>query len=130
MYRDKYPVHSPLLALIFLTASAVYAQQTASNYSFGDSQQFLKTYCGACHGGKASVGGFSISRVASPETLRNNQHSWDGLVTRVHNNEMPPKGAPAPSLDGREKFVQWVRDTLRVEACAAGMSPGPAPFGD
>jgi hypothetical protein len=127
MYRDKYPVPSPLLALILITASAAYGQLTASNYSFGDSQQFLKTYCGACHSGKASVGGFNIGRVISEETLRGNRHAWNQLVTRVHNNEMPPKGAPSPSLDDREKFVQWVRDTLRAEACAAGMSPGPAP---
>ena len=127
MYRDKYQVHSPLLALIFLTASAVYGQPTASDYSFGESQQFLKTYCAACHSGKASVGGFNIGRVISEETLRGNRHAWNQLVTRVHNNEMPPKGAPSPSLDDREKFVQWVRDTLRAEACAAGMSPGPAP---
>ena len=126
MYRDKYPVHSPLLALIFITASAVYGQQTASNYSFGDSQQFLKTYCGACHSGKASVGGFNIARVISEETLRGNRHAWNQLVTRVHNNEMPPKGAPSPSLDDREKFVQWVRDTLRAEACAAGVRPAGA----
>jgi hypothetical protein len=41
---------------------------------------------------------------------------------------MPPKGAPAPSLDAREVFVNWAQDHLRAEACVAGLAPGPAPI--
>ncbi|MCS7023482.1 MAG: DUF1592 domain-containing protein [Bryobacteraceae bacterium] len=39
---------------------------------------------------------------------------------------MPPKGAPAPSLDQREQFARWVEDSLRQKACEAGIAPGPA----
>ena len=42
---------------------------------------------------------------------------------------MPPKGAPAPSVDQREQFTALGRRTaLRAEACAAGVTPGPAPI--
>jgi hypothetical protein len=51
---------------------------------------------------------------------------WISLVNRVKNGEMPPKGAPAPSMDLREQFTNWVDTTLRTEACSAGIQPGPA----
>lgn len=111
-------------SLLLLTASLGICQPAGS---FADSQQILKMYCASCHSGKAAVGGFNVSRVASPASLRTHQQSWNNLATRVHNGEMPPKGAPAPSLEQRESFVRWVQETLRAEACAAGMSPGPAP---
>ncbi|MEJ7608980.1 MAG: DUF1592 domain-containing protein [Bryobacteraceae bacterium] len=40
---------------------------------------------------------------------------------------MPPKGAPSPALDQREAIVGWAQDSLRSQACAAGISPGLAP---
>ena len=116
-----------LATLAFLGASALFAQQSPVGFAFNDGQQFMKTYCAACHFGKAAVGGFNLSRVGSADTLHTNQHAWNSVATRVRNGEMPPKGAPAPSLDKREVFVQWVQDSLRAEACAAGLSPGPAP---
>jgi hypothetical protein len=48
------------------------------------------------------------------------------MLTRVRDNEMPPKGAPAPSLDKREAFVSYVEDTMKSAACADGISPRPA----
>ncbi len=41
---------------------------------------------------------------------------------------MPPKGAPAPSLDQIESFSEWTESSLRAQACAAGPSPGPSPI--
>jgi hypothetical protein len=41
---------------------------------------------------------------------------------------MPPKGSPAPELDEREDFTQWVDQALRTEACATGVTPGPSPI--
>jgi hypothetical protein len=104
------------------------AQTPASTYSFDQSQQFMKTYCVACHTGKAAAGGFPMSRVATVESLRKSQEAWHTVMTRVRNGEMPPKGAPAPAPEKREAFTDWVQESLRVEACAAGMSPGPAPI--
>src|SRR4029078_10703061 len=50
------------------------------------------------------------------------------VLARVRGGEMPPKGSPAPGFDEREKFVGWVDATLRTEACATGLVPGPAPL--
>lgn len=113
-------------ALILVTAGTASAQ--VAGFSFDQSQAFLKTYCQACHLGKAAAGGFHVQRVATPGTFDSEAARWTALVARVKNGEMPPKGSPAPSLDQREHFTAWVDTTLRAAACASGITPGPSPI--
>jgi hypothetical protein len=74
------------------------------------------------------VGGFKLTQVSAKESLQQAPAKWTAAANRVKNGEMPPKGAPAPPLDAREHFTGWVEQTLRVEACATGIVPGPAPI--
>lgn len=97
-------------------------------YTFDRAQQFLKTYCQACHEAGSAVAGVRLDRFAAPASLRTEAHRWSRLAIRVRNGEMPPKGSPAPDLDAREAFTGWVEAALRREACAGGMTPGPAPI--
>src|SRR6478735_9572140 len=94
---------------------------TEGDYSFDNAQVCLKKYCESCHQPKAAVGGFSLQRVSTPESFRTEAQKWTSLKARVTNGEMPPKGAPAPVLEEREKFTQWIDKSLRAEACAAGV---------
>jgi mono/diheme cytochrome c family protein len=113
--------------LAFLVSAVLQAQAPKPSYSFDTAQQFLKTYCVSCHGGKSGAGGLGWAQVATYETLQKNPHKWESIFTRVRNQEMPPKGTPAPSMESREAFTAWVHDTLIAEACSEGMTPGPAP---
>ncbi|HYP14922.1 MAG TPA: DUF1588 domain-containing protein [Bryobacteraceae bacterium] len=116
------PSHSR--AVLLLLAALV---QPASPQSFEQSQAFLKTYCQTCHQGKGA-GGFSLQAVDSNASLRTAPQKWTGAALRVRNGEMPPKGSPAPSLDEREKFTDWVDSSVRAAACASGPTPGVAPI--
>jgi hypothetical protein len=118
---------SAVTVLYFTAVSLASGQHAPASYSFSDSQDFVKKYCVACHTGKSPAGGFPMSRVGTAGTLSKNPDAWNTVVMRVKNGEMPPKGAPAPVLDTREAFTKWVEDSLRTEACAAGVTPGPAP---
>jgi hypothetical protein len=88
-------------------------------YSSADSQVFLKTYCESCHSGKSPAAGLNVNQIAPDR--------WNSIALRVRNSEMPPKGAPAPTLDLREAFVKSVDDSLHAEACASGPVPGIFP---
>jgi hypothetical protein len=100
----------------------------AQTEGFEGSQQFLQKYCGACHGGKAAVGGFQLEKVKDRGSFASDTHSWVRLRTRIENHEMPPKGAPMPGLDSREAFAKWVNAELKREACSAGIRVGPRPI--
>jgi hypothetical protein len=114
------------LTILAVASAALHAQQ--SNYSFDQAQTFLTTYCQACHGGKAGAGGFRLERVGTTASLQAEPQKWTSLNRRVINGEMPPKGAPAPNLDQREQFTQWVDTALRTEACSGGITAGASPI--
>src|SRR5258708_1835491 len=110
--------------LVLLAASAA-AQSPAPKFISADSAQFLKTYCVSCHTGTRPSGGFDVTKLALPASLRDSPEAWTKAAMRVHNGEMPP-GAPV-SIPQREAFAGWVGESLRAEACSAGEVPGPAP---
>jgi len=109
-------------------ATLLVAGTANGGFTFEDSQGFLKTYCQGCHQGKSPAGGFAIQRVSTPESVHAETQKWSSLSARVRNGEMPPRGAPAPPIDQREQFTQWVNTTLRADVCAAGITPGPSPI--
>jgi mono/diheme cytochrome c family protein len=111
-----------LLALITL------ANLQAAPYSFAGAQAFLQQYCVKCHAGKSSAGGFKLDQVATNASLRSDAERWTKIFTRVRNGEMPPRGLPAPELDDRENFVQWIESALHAAVCAQDATPGPAPL--
>jgi hypothetical protein len=114
-FRTVFPV-------FVLTASLSWAQP--AKYTHAEGQQFLKKYCARCHSGKA-IGGFDITKLAAASSFRERPESWSKAALRVHNGEMPPKSSLP--MDVRESFSSWVQETLRTEACSAGLLPGPAP---
>ena len=85
---------------------------------FENSQAFLQQYCAKCH--QTAVGGFALKQVSTTDSFRSNSHQWTALANRVRNGEMPPKGQPAPPLEAREQFTQWVDQTLHQEVCGTG----------
>ncbi len=115
----------PTLYLYFF---AVAGCILAEPLRFDEAQGFLKNYCGGCHSGKAGVGGFHLEKVKDKGSFAADTHSWVRLKTRIENHEMPPKGAPMPSLDAREGFATWVDAELKREACSLGITVGPRPL--
>jgi hypothetical protein len=93
---------------------------------FQNAHEFLKTWCAACHQGPSPAAGFHLERLIDKRSLHSETRRWTTAAGRVRAGEMPPKGAPAPSLSDREKFHEWVEQALQQEACAAGPAPGPA----
>jgi hypothetical protein len=94
--------------------------------SFTGAQALLNKYCLACHQPKSGAGGFRLETVSEPSSLKVESRRWLALANRVREFEMPPKGAPAPTLEEREHFLAWVEGALRREACASGPVAGPS----
>ncbi len=115
-------------ALIFGTFGIFSYSAQAQPLSFDGAQAFLKSNCAACHSGKAGGSGFSVAQVSTPASFHDQADRWMRIATRVRNSEMPPLGAPGPTLDSREAFIKLVDDALHVEACGGGIVPGIAPI--
>jgi mono/diheme cytochrome c family protein len=117
-------------ALLLLVAATAFPAdlQGNSKYSLDHGTQFIKTYCATCHSGKSPTGNFRAADLSLQTSFHDKAEIWSKVVFRVRNSEMPPMGMPAPSVDEREQFSSWAQNALQVEACAAGISPGPAPI--
>lgn len=117
-----------LLAGVLCGGVSVCLGAPAGSFTFDSSQTFFKTYCQNCHQGKSAVGGFNVEQLIQAASFRTHSQKWIAANRRVSNGEMPPKGSPAPSIDLREQFVEWVDTSLRAEACSTGVKPVPAPI--
>jgi hypothetical protein len=123
-----HPFHRLTATLLaFGLATSLHGQTAEPTYTYDNAHEFLKTYCVTCHGGKTGTGGLSEAQFSSYAALQQNPRKWESMLTRVRNSEMPPRGAPAPPIESREAFTNWVSSALITEACSAGMAPGPAP---
>ncbi|MBS1824489.1 MAG: DUF1592 domain-containing protein [Acidobacteria bacterium] len=109
-----------------LLALPVFCLQAQSDFSFGEAQQMLTTYCAACHKGKTALAKFDIERYQTLNSVLAEPRRWTTVLNRVRDSAMPPKGSPAPSLELKDKFSNWLDGTLRKSACADGISPGLA----
>src|SRR5579863_293418 len=87
--------HIRSITLGFIVFSATSIGAPPDSYSFDQGQAFLKTYCQTCHQGKSPAGGFDLKEVGATASLQSDAPRWTGLVKRLNNGEMPPKGAPA-----------------------------------
>ena len=107
--------------LLFTVISLVLPAQP-----FAQTQGFLKGYCVACHQGAKPSGGFNAAKLTTLQTMMEEPRKWSRMLARVRDNEMPPKGAPAPSMEKREAFTAYVEETMKTAACADGIAPRPA----
>lgn len=112
--------------LSLLAAASFALAAPAKDYSFAQAQAFLKSYCVTCHQGAMPSAGFNTAKLNTLQTMMEDPRKWSRMLTRVRDNEMPPKGAPAPPLEKREAFVEYVEGTMKTAACADGISPRPA----
>jgi len=117
-----------IVLAVQLTTGRTAAQATNAKYSFNDGTQFVAKYCSMCHTGKAPAGHFNATDLSIQSSFHEKAETWNRVISRVKNSEMPPKGMPAPSLDQWEAFVSWAQNSLQAEACASGVSPGAAPI--
>src|ERR1041384_961149 len=114
------------MRLLLIAALAPFA--FGADFAFSDAHSLLQQYCRNCHGGSARAGGFSLSQIETPESLFSAAATWNKVIGRVRNGEMPPKGQSAPAREQWEPFLAWAVPALRTASCQGGATPGPYPI--
>ncbi len=115
------------VATLLVSAQALPASAQGP-YDFDAGRAFLRDNCDTCHQGDSPAGGLRTDNLNGIESFADRPDAWASISSRVSNGEMPPAGAPKPSLDDRERFIDWVASTWRDQACAAYLAPPPAQF--
>ena len=129
--RRAYPRALPALVAVLVTGFSLLCGQRPllsadKRFDVGSARAFLDKHCSACHAGDAAVAGFRADTLTGIESFRERPELWTTLATRVASGEMPPAGAPKPSLEERFRFLEWVDHTWRSQACDAAVKPPSA----
>jgi hypothetical protein len=112
--------------LCVLVAALVWAEPVDVRGKYPESRKLINQYCQACHRGRTAVGGFDLAKYPTLESITADPRRWTSALLRLREHEMPPRGAPSPSLEVREKLTEWMTHTLRQAACRDGLAPQPA----
>lgn len=84
----------------------------------------LTKYCTECHGAKKQNAGVAFHQVQSPDDVLKDRGTWESVLQRVRDKEMPPKSKPQPSADERTALVHWLEAELSSALCTGPPNPG------
>jgi hypothetical protein len=99
-------------------------QKLSEEYS-REIRPILDQHCMKCHATDVQEGTLDLEQFARLEDVRRSTRTWQKVAEMLDNGEMPPKKAPQPAPERRQRLRGWVGDYLRAEALASAGDPGP-----
>jgi hypothetical protein len=106
------------LATIFVLAVAM--TSTASSAVAAELDGFLQQHCVKCHGEKKPKGDLRLDTLKWQPTDAENVETWQAIVDRLDDEEMPPEKAPQPTATARAKVLLLLRTRIAAAAVDNG----------
>ena len=110
---------------ILSTLAALYA--LAAEPVGGGFDQAIKPVlaksCAGCHNDRMASGNLNLAPFTSPSSLVEGRDTWDRIVKKVRNGEMPPKGIPRPAQADLDRFFTFL--TSEFEKADSHVKPDP-----
>lgn len=86
---------------------------------------FVTQYCVGCHSGKAAAAGFNLKEYSSMQLVIADFPRWNIVSKKLTAKEMPPKVAPQPAMDRRQRVIDWIQAVRTYQARRNAGDPGP-----
>ena len=110
-------VGAALAGAVVLYATTLPAQNSAgaaavAHSSAGDPYavwQTFKLYCTSCHTGPAAPAGLNLQAL-DVDNLDENGVTWEKLLRKLRNREMPPAGLPRPDEAGYKALIGYIEN--------------------
>jgi cytochrome c551/c552 len=109
-----------LLAVVFLTSGAAFAQSVA------DTQAFVTKYCVTCHNPRLKTAGLTLD----PSELAHvagYAETWEKVIRKLRAGTMPPVGVPRPEQAAYDSAANFLESELD-RAAASQPAPGKLPL--
>jgi AraC-like DNA-binding protein len=88
-------------------------------------QPLLKQYCDHCHSGEDAEAKFLTTQFDQPQALVTYWQSWDEVIRRISEKEMPPASEQQLTDDERNRLLEWSAAFQRMQAEKQRGDPGP-----
>ena len=114
------------IGVFSLIASNSVADDPLAEKFRSDVLPFLTRYCNDCHSGAEPEAKLDTTNFDTLTSVSSTWGTWQEVVSRVHEQEMPPTDAsPQPTDSEREMLRQWTGDFRNSEAERMRGDPGP-----
>ena len=118
------------LTCMMVLPTATIGNEPAIFQKLGDAfgreiRPILDQHCMKCHAADVQEGTLDLEQFATLDDVRRSTRTWLKVAEMLDNGEMPPKKAPQPSPERRQRLRGWVADYLKAEAFASAGDPGP-----
>ena len=95
----------------------------AATFDQHQAWQTCKVYCDTCHFGPKARAGLNLETL-DLANLDNNGDTWEKVLRKLRNREMPPAGVPRPDAATYDALVNGDRGRARPLGGRAGPIPG------
>ena len=111
-----------ILIFVFAALGLGHAAEPAFE---SDIRPVLEKNCFNCHGPKKAKAGVNLSLFSDGASIQRDPDLWLKVMSQLHERIMPPEGKPQPSLDERDRVVQWIEHALdNLDASQIARDPG------
>lgn len=87
---------------------------------------FFEKYCMDCHDSTTAEAKLDVSIFGSPSDIHGAWGTWQAILSRVHEKEMPPAdSSDQPTADERRELAAWAEKFRGSEATRRAGDPGP-----
>lgn len=118
-----------ILILVLLSClNSTTAQDTPDQKLLDFSSKVLpliKSYCLECHSGEDAEGEFDLLEWKADDHALKQIGKLEKFAAMVKSGQMPPKGSPQPTQEGKQLLTDWSRALLFKEAKKYAGDPGP-----
>lgn len=117
----------PVAMLTILTANlAVSGALLAENPPdfAGNGRPFLETHCLRCHNEEKAEGSLTVAGFRDLDSVVKHRKTWETIVKRVANGEMPPEDEPRPTPEEVNAFTEHLRALFDYSDRHAQPDPG------
>jgi len=84
----------------------------------------VQKHCLKCHSAEKKKGGLDLARFRTVADVRSHARTWQKVLRRLRDGEMPPKNSPQPSSADRKRLIEWSESYLLADARDRAGDPG------
>jgi len=84
----------------------------------------VQKHCLKCHSAEKKKGGLDLGRFGTVADVRSHSRTWQKVLRRLRDGEMPPKNTPQPSSADRKRLIEWSENYLLADARDRAGDPG------
>ena len=109
---------------IWIIGHPVWAEETTSQAFDSRIRPFLEKYCNECHSGESPEAKLDTTIFKTPSDVATTWATWQSMVSRVHESEMPPTDASQPLIIEKQELEDWTTRFRKSEAERLRGDPG------